>query len=283
MLPSMYAKLFSRIAQSSLMEEDVETRYCFMMLLAIADSGGDVIGTDVALARTVNLPLDTFKRCVARLMEPDADSNSQVHEGRRLVPSESGRGYRVVNYCTYRSIKTAEEKKAYMREYMAQRRKALKDNDVTDVKNGNSRKEALNDVTHSEGEEEADPTKKEPTVGQAPHNEVVGDDSEEEKKLARENRKIDRENAGLLLNFLNAKAGTSFRPGETHLKFIAARLGEDGVDPAECEKMIVRQVKLWKGTEMAQYLRPETLFNPTKFATYFDNRNQPVEVKTTVL
>lgn len=149
----MYAKLFSRIAQSSLMEEDIETRYCFMMLLAIADSGGDVIGTDVALARTVNLPLDTFKRCIVALMAPDPDSNSQVHEGRRIMPSESGRGYLLVNYATYRSIKTAEEKKAYMREYMQRRRKLLKDKDVTDV---NVCKTVLSDVTHAEGEGEAD-------------------------------------------------------------------------------------------------------------------------------
>jgi hypothetical protein len=149
----MYAKLFSRIAQSSLMEEDIETRYCFMMLLAIADSGGDVIGTDVALARTVNLPLDTFKRCIVALMAPDPDSNSQVHEGRRIMPSESGRGYLLVNYATYRSIKTAEEKKAYMREYMQRRRKLLKDKDVTAV---NVCKTALSDVTHAEGEGEAD-------------------------------------------------------------------------------------------------------------------------------
>lgn len=155
MLPSMYAKLFSRIAQSSLMEENIETRYCFMMMLAIADSGGDVIGTDVALARTVNLPLDVFRRCVATLMKPDPDSNSQVHDGRRLVPSEIGRGYLVVNYATYRSIKTAEEKKAYMREYMRTYRKSKNGKDLTRV---NISKGQLVTLAHAEadGELEAD-------------------------------------------------------------------------------------------------------------------------------
>lgn len=146
----MYAKLFSRIAQSSLMEEDVEVRYCFMMLLAIADSTGDVIGTDIALARTVNLPLETFRRCIAELMQPDPDSNSQVFEGRRIVSSENGRGYRVVNYVTYRQIKTNDEKRAYMREYMQRRRKGLKDSDVTLCKT------VLSDVTHSEAEGESE-------------------------------------------------------------------------------------------------------------------------------
>ena len=145
----MYAKLFSRIAQSSLMEQDVATRYCFMMLLAISDPYGDVIGTDVAIARTVNLPLDTFKRCLADLMSPDPDSNSQAKDGRRIVESEAGRGYTIVNYLTYRAIKSEEEKKAYMREYMARRRKAQKDNDVTDVK---ICKNVLTDVTQSESE-----------------------------------------------------------------------------------------------------------------------------------
>jgi hypothetical protein len=149
----MYAKLFSRIAQSSLMEEDVETRYCFMMLLAIADSSGDVIGTDVALARTVNLPLNTFQKCVGELMEPDPNSNSQVQDGRRLIPSSSGRGYFIVNYGSYRSIKTAEEKKAYMREYMQRYRKGKDGKDVTAVK---VCKSPLGLLTHAEGEGEGD-------------------------------------------------------------------------------------------------------------------------------
>ncbi len=149
MIHSMYAKLFSRIAQSSLMEEPIETRYTFMMLLAIADQSGDVIGTDVALARTINLPLATFTEAVKALMEPDPHSNSQDQEGRRLVPSDNGRGYRIVNYTAYRAIKTAEEKKTYMREYMRARRESLKAKDVTAV---NICKSALSDVTHAEAE-----------------------------------------------------------------------------------------------------------------------------------
>lgn len=149
----MYAKLFSRIAQSSLMEEEVETRYCFMMLLAICDSGGDVIGTDVAIARTVNLPLDTFKRCIVELMKPDPDSNSQALDGRRIIESDAGRGYKIVNYLTYRAIKSEEEKKTYMRDYMRARRKAQSDKGVTDVK---ICKTLLSDVTQGEGELEGE-------------------------------------------------------------------------------------------------------------------------------
>ncbi len=159
----MYAKLFSRIAQSSLMEQDVETRYCFMMLLAIADVQGDVIGTDVAIARTVNLPLESFRRSITALMSPDPDSNSPAHEGRRVIPSENGRGYRLVNYTTYRTIKTAEEKRAYMREYMQERRKSERS-----VKNSNQGKEVLGDVTHAEGEADTEKEKEAPAAGVVP-------------------------------------------------------------------------------------------------------------------
>lgn len=147
---AMYAKLFARIAQSSLMEQDVETRYCFMMLLAIADIEGEIIGTDIAISRSINLPLESFKKSVMALMEPDPDSNSQVMEGRRICASENGRGYRVVNYKEYRSIKTAEEKRIYMREYMRERRKKEGCKTVSFCKN------PLSHVTHAEAEEETE-------------------------------------------------------------------------------------------------------------------------------
>ena len=155
---SMYAKLFSRIAQSSLMEQTVPTRYCFMMLLAIADQNGDVIGTDIAIARSINLPADDFRSCIEALSQPDPDSNSQTFEGRRIIPSEHGRGYHIVNYLAYRAIKTNEEKREYMREYMRERRKSLKSNGVTDV---NFCKNQLSDVTHTEGDGEGETEREE--------------------------------------------------------------------------------------------------------------------------
>jgi len=87
------------------------------------------------------------------MMKPDPNSNSQVQDGRRLVPSSSGRGYFIVNYGSYRSIKTAEEKKAYMRDYMQRYRKAKNTNDVTSV---NNCKSPLGLLAHAEGEGEAE-------------------------------------------------------------------------------------------------------------------------------
>lgn len=71
-----------------------------------------------------------------------------------------------------------------------------------------------------------------------------------------------------VLQFLNEKTGKAYRPVDTNLEFIAARLDE-GYTVAEMRKVIVRKCDKWKGDElMEQYLRPATLFNKTKFAQY---------------
>ena len=121
---NMYAKLFGRITESSLMEEDIEVRYVFMMLLAIADATGHVIGTDTAIARRINVPIGTFEAAITALQKPDESSNSKELEGRRVVPSDGERGYLIVNYLTYRNIKNVEGRRAYMKAYMQRRREA---------------------------------------------------------------------------------------------------------------------------------------------------------------
>jgi hypothetical protein len=151
----MYAKLFSRIAQSSLMEEKVNTRYVFMMMLALSDRHGEVIGTDVAISRMMNVPKNDFCDALKPLLEPDLDSNSPAEEGRRIILSENGRGYKIVNYLNYRDIKSDDEKREYMRQYMKRRRDKTKESDEN-VKNVNPCKVLLNDVTHTEAEAEAD-------------------------------------------------------------------------------------------------------------------------------
>lgn len=118
----MYAKLMERITESSLMEEEVMVRYVFMMMLAIADPEGYVIGTDVAIARRLNVAAKDLSKALERLKEPDPDSNSEEHEGRRIIGSDVERGYLVVNYCKYRDMKDEGGRREYMKNYMRQRR-----------------------------------------------------------------------------------------------------------------------------------------------------------------
>lgn len=123
----MAARLLTRITESSLMEQSIPTRYVFLMLLAIANEHGVVIGTDIAISRRLNMDTGEFEQCVRNLMQPDANSNSKDHEGKRIVLSDSPRGYLIVNYLKYRSEGKSgqtEERRAYMRNYMQKRRNA---------------------------------------------------------------------------------------------------------------------------------------------------------------
>lgn len=71
-----------------------------------------------------------------------------------------------------------------------------------------------------------------------------------------------------VLTYLNEKAGTHFKPIETNIKFIKARLKD--YTEEDLKAVIDKKVKEWKGTEWQKYLRPETLFNATKFDSYIN-------------
>ncbi len=77
-----------------------------------------------------------------------------------------------------------------------------------------------------------------------------------------------------ILEFLNLKTGKQYRMGEINLGFIEARL-KSGVDVQTCKSLIARKVRDWTPKpEMVGYLRPETLFNKTKFETYLAEVSQ---------
>lgn len=71
-----------------------------------------------------------------------------------------------------------------------------------------------------------------------------------------------------VLNFLNQKTGRNYRPVETNLKMIVARL-KSGVSTQDCFCVIAKKSREWKKDEkMEIYLRPKTLFNATNFEQY---------------
>ena len=77
-----------------------------------------------------------------------------------------------------------------------------------------------------------------------------------------------QEQAHSVLDFLNDKTGRVYRPVDTNLKLITARL-KSGATVLQCRQVIARKARQWKGRpEMAPYLRPATLFNATKFEQY---------------
>lgn len=77
-----------------------------------------------------------------------------------------------------------------------------------------------------------------------------------------------RREAQSVLDFLNEKTGRAYRPVDTNLKLITARL-RSGATVLQCRQVIAKKAREWQGrAEMTPYLRPATLFNATKFEQY---------------
>lgn len=74
-----------------------------------------------------------------------------------------------------------------------------------------------------------------------------------------------------IISYLNEKAGTSYRSTtKATQEHINARL-KDKFTVEDFKKVIDKKCKDWKGTKMAEYLRPSTLFGP-KFEGYLNSQ-----------
>lgn len=98
----MYVKIFSRILDSSIWDEDNETRLLWITLLAKADWDGFVIATDHAIALAARLSDAATAKSLAVLQAPDPQSTSPACEGKRIEKVQGG--YLIVNYSAYREL-----------------------------------------------------------------------------------------------------------------------------------------------------------------------------------
>jgi len=74
--------------------------------------------------------------------------------------------------------------------------------------------------------------------------------------------------ARTVIDFLNTKTGRNYRHVPANLEPICARLKE-GATLTELRQVIAKKTREWGTDEkMNQFLRPDTLFNRTKFAQY---------------
>ena len=83
-----------------------------------------------------------------------------------------------------------------------------------------------------------------------------------------------------IVTFLNSVTGSKYKAStDKTRRLIAARLAE-GFSVDDFKSVITKKAKEWQNTDMAQYLRPETLFG-TKFEGYLNqpernNRRSPI-------
>lgn len=80
-----------------------------------------------------------------------------------------------------------------------------------------------------------------------------------------------------IINYLNEKLGTKYKANTKATKSIIKARLDEGFTVEDFKKVIDKKVSQWKGTEMEQYLRPQTLFG-TKMESYL-NQNIVKEEK----
>lgn len=157
---SGYTKLFSSILASTVWREDTETRIVWITLLAMAGKNGIAEGSVPGLADFARLPVPAVRKALARLSDPDPDSRSQEHAGRRIRPVDGG--WLLLNHAKYRAKMGADERREYNRLKQREYRETVK----------NSQQMSMT-VNHNNGcvdntEAEADPEAKDQEPDQDP-------------------------------------------------------------------------------------------------------------------
>jgi hypothetical protein len=152
-----FTKLFSSIITSTIWSEDDKTRLVWITMLATADQRGIVEGSVPGLAVISRVTTEDCRAALLKLASPDPDSRTKEHEGRRIKDIDGG--WMLLNYAKYRAKMSADERREYMRLYMAEQRKAKQpvNSALTHVSNVNSSKPQL---AHAEAEAEAEAKKK---------------------------------------------------------------------------------------------------------------------------
>lgn len=126
-----YAKLFSRILDSTIWREDDPTRILWITMLAMADGGGVVECTIPGLADRAKITIPQCEAALYKFQEPDKYSWSQEYEGRRLIRVDEG--WFLVNHAKYRSMLSEEDRKEKNRVRVERFRQRQALHSITDV------------------------------------------------------------------------------------------------------------------------------------------------------
>lgn len=120
----MYARIFQSIYDGTLVE-DWRALVTFQQMLVLCDADGVLDMTPRAISRRTGIPIEHIEAGIHVLESPDPTSRTETEEGRRIVRIDPHRewGWRLVNYTKYKEIRNEEDRREYMRKYMADRRK----------------------------------------------------------------------------------------------------------------------------------------------------------------
>lgn len=140
-MSTMYGKVFASMYDGTLATTGPwQALVTFQQMIVLADQDGVVDMTPSAISRRTSIPLEIIETGIAALTKPDPESRSDAEEGRRIVPLAGHRtwGWQIVNYRYYSALRSAEERREYMRQAQAEHRAKVKasKNVMTNSDNG---------------------------------------------------------------------------------------------------------------------------------------------------
>jgi len=108
-----YTKLFSSIVASTIWQEPNHIRIVWITLLALRDHRHIVEASIPGLAGLARVTVDECREAIAKFQEPDPDSRSPEHDGRRIEKVEGG--WKILNGEKYRRKMNEDERREYNR------------------------------------------------------------------------------------------------------------------------------------------------------------------------
>ena len=146
----MYGKLFESIYDGTLVE-DWRALITFQQMIILCDSDGILDMTANAISRRTGIPADIINKGIEILESDDHFSRTPDEKGRRIVRIDDHRnwGWRIVNHKHYRDLRTANDKREYMRNYMREKREKDK---LTET----NKSLLVNNVVHSDTNTDTD-------------------------------------------------------------------------------------------------------------------------------
>lgn len=125
----MFGKVFVSMYDGTLATKGPwQALVTFQQLIVLADIEGIVDMTSDAIARRTTIPIEIIKVGITALEQSDSESRTPDMDGRRIARLSDNRewGWQIVNYEKYRKIRSADERREYMRDLMRKRRKDAK-------------------------------------------------------------------------------------------------------------------------------------------------------------
>lgn len=110
---SGYTKLFQKILNSSIWDEDDKTRIVWITMLAMSNKDGEILSTVSSLARNARVSKEDCRTALAKFCAPDPESTTPDYEGRRIAAIEGG--WKLLNHRKYRDMMGIEERREYYR------------------------------------------------------------------------------------------------------------------------------------------------------------------------